>query len=73
MMLSGEMTVIENDFEVELEKASAARIVKFEIPATRGAPVMAPVEERARPDGNAPALRLKPRGPEPPLAAMVTE
>jgi len=72
-MLIGEMTVIENAFELEFENPSDERIVKFATPAVRGVPVIEPLEARARPEGSVPALRLNVSEPEPPLAAIAAE
>jgi hypothetical protein len=73
VMLRGEMIWIESGLEAEFEKASAANTVKLLLPAIVGVPVIEPLEDKLRPGGKAPLLRLYVRGPEPPVALTAAE
>jgi hypothetical protein len=65
-------TTIESAWSSKAVLASVTLIVKFDVPATVGVPVIAPVEAfNVNPVGSVPAVMLKVKGAEPPVVATV--
>lgn len=67
------LIVIRNGFVADWLAESLTRAVKSKSPAVVGVPLIAPVDERLRPPGNAPVEMLQDSGGVPPVADRVPE